>query len=55
MQHLHNGVVAVEGVAAAAEVVVLPLRRQHVVHPVVQAPAGARAQNWFAQQAAGKR
>mmetsp|Transcript_30026 Transcript_30026/g.84734 ORF Transcript_30026/g.84734 Transcript_30026/m.84734 type:complete len:269 (+) Transcript_30026:1814-2620(+) len=36
----HHRVVAVEGVAAAAVVVVLPLRRQHVVHPVVQPPEG---------------
>ena len=35
----YEWVVAVDGVPAAAVVVVLPLRRQHVVYAVVQAPA----------------
>ena len=38
----YSGVVAVHGVATAAVVVVLPLRGEHVVDPVVQAPAHAR-------------
>ena len=36
----HHGVVAVDHVAAAAVVVVLPLRGQHVVDTVVKASAG---------------
>ena len=35
----YDGVVAVQGVAAAAVVIILPLRRQHVVHSVVQTSA----------------
>ena len=35
----HDRVVAVQRVAAARVVVVLPLGRQHVIHPVVQPPA----------------
>ena len=34
-----DGVVAIDGVAAAAVIVILAARGQHIVHPVVQAPA----------------
>ena len=36
----HNWVIAVEGVPTATVVVVLPLRRKHVVNTVVESPAG---------------
>lgn len=35
----YSGVIAIEGVATAAVVVVLAFRGQHVVHSIVQAPA----------------
>ena len=34
---LHHRMVAVERIAAAAEIVVIPIRRQHVVHVIIDA------------------
>ena len=52
----HHGVVAVEGVAAAAVVVVLTPGGKHVVHAVVQAPAqcgGGGAGCWLCGHCGG--
>ena len=36
----HDWVIAIEGIAAATVVVVLPLWRKHVIHAIVKTPAG---------------
>ena len=34
---LDNGVIAVEGIAAAAEIIVIAVRRQHIINVIVKA------------------
>ena len=41
----HNGVVAVESVATATVVVILPLRCKHVINTIVKAPAANSKEN----------